>query len=188
MANQKERFQPESGAITFVFMLFSQASEDRHFTKHEISFDTALGAARTIHETTGPLNCLTVEGGTRSKRNFHRPESNCGVAISCSSEAFIVDQQTSQMLAPPRLFELIRNPRIMATAVPSTTTALMNGLSVANQKFVFMLFISSFRRSTFRKFPRIGGPRITRIYRMDEEFRLLVRSRSCWPNRNRTKK
>ena len=35
MANQKERFQPASGAIAFVFMLFSQALEDRHFTKHE---------------------------------------------------------------------------------------------------------------------------------------------------------
>jgi hypothetical protein len=33
MANQKERFQPESWAIAFVSMLFSQAFEDRHFTK-----------------------------------------------------------------------------------------------------------------------------------------------------------
>ena len=34
-ANQKETFQPESWAIAFVFTLFSQAFEDRHFTKHE---------------------------------------------------------------------------------------------------------------------------------------------------------
>jgi hypothetical protein len=33
-------------------------------------------------ETTGPVNCLSVELGTRSKRNFQRPESNCGVAIN----------------------------------------------------------------------------------------------------------
>jgi hypothetical protein len=32
--------------------------------------------------TNGPVNCLSVEIGMRSKRNFHRPESNCGVAIN----------------------------------------------------------------------------------------------------------
>jgi hypothetical protein len=76
---------------------------------------------------------LRGEIGTRSKRNFHRPESNCGVAINCACEAFIVDQQTSQMLAPARLLELIRDPRIMAAAVANATTALTNGLSAANQ-------------------------------------------------------
>jgi hypothetical protein len=35
MANQKETFQPGSGAIEFVFTLFSQAFEDLHFKKHE---------------------------------------------------------------------------------------------------------------------------------------------------------
>jgi hypothetical protein len=35
--------------------------------------------------------CLPAENGTRSKRNFHRPESNCGVAINCACEDFIVD-------------------------------------------------------------------------------------------------
>jgi hypothetical protein len=35
MANQKETSQPESWAIAFVFTLFSQAFEDRHFTQHE---------------------------------------------------------------------------------------------------------------------------------------------------------
>jgi hypothetical protein len=34
-ANQKEKSQPESWAIAFVFTLFSQAFEDRHLTKHE---------------------------------------------------------------------------------------------------------------------------------------------------------
>jgi hypothetical protein len=48
------------------------------------------------------------------------------------------------MLAPGRLLELIRDPRIMAAAVANATTALTNGLSAANQiGFVFMLFISS---------------------------------------------
>jgi len=40
-------------------------------------------------ETTGPANCLSVEIGTRSKRNFQRPESNCGVAINSGCEIFI---------------------------------------------------------------------------------------------------
>jgi hypothetical protein len=35
MANQKETSQPDSWAITFVFTLFSQAFEGRHFTKRE---------------------------------------------------------------------------------------------------------------------------------------------------------
>jgi hypothetical protein len=43
-----------------------------------------------VLETTGPVNCLSVELGTRSKRNFHRPESNCGVAINSGCEVFMV--------------------------------------------------------------------------------------------------
>src|SRR5438105_8132199 len=35
-ANQKETFQPDSWAIEFVFTLFSQVFEDRHFRKSEI--------------------------------------------------------------------------------------------------------------------------------------------------------
>ena len=34
-ANQNETFQPEPWALGFIFTLFSQAFEDRHFTKHE---------------------------------------------------------------------------------------------------------------------------------------------------------
>jgi len=33
MANQKETFQPVSWMVEFIFTLFSQAFEDRHFTK-----------------------------------------------------------------------------------------------------------------------------------------------------------
>ena len=40
-------------------------------------------------ETKGPLNCLSAESGARSKRNFQRPESNCGVAINSGCEVFI---------------------------------------------------------------------------------------------------
>jgi len=63
------------------------------------------------------------------------------------------------MLAPGRVLELIRDPRIMAAAVANATTALTNGLSAANQKFVFILFISSIRRSGFQKGLRIFSAR-----------------------------
>jgi hypothetical protein len=55
------------------------------------------------------------------------------------------------MLAPGRLPGLFQDPRIIAAAVANATTALTKGLSAANQKFVFMLIISSIRRSTFQK-------------------------------------
>ena len=45
----------------------------------------------------------------------------------------VTDQQTSQMLAPARLLELNRDPRMIADAVANATTALMIGLSAANQ-------------------------------------------------------
>src|SRR6266446_10991708 len=57
----------------------------------------------------------------------------------------------SQMLAPGRLPGLFQEPRIIAAAVANATTALTKGLSAANQKFVFMLIISSIRRSTCQK-------------------------------------
>jgi urease accessory protein UreF len=46
-ANQNETFQPKSSAVGFVFTLFSQAFEDRHFTECEISFET-LNEVRRI--------------------------------------------------------------------------------------------------------------------------------------------
>jgi hypothetical protein len=42
-----------------------------------------------MFETIGPVNCLSAEIGARSKRNFQRPESNCGVAINSNCEVFI---------------------------------------------------------------------------------------------------
>ena len=52
-ANQKETSQPESFAVLFVFTLFSQVFEDGHFTEREISFGTALSAARAIRAMPG---------------------------------------------------------------------------------------------------------------------------------------
>jgi len=34
--------------------------------------------------------CLPAENGTRSKRNFHRPQSNCWVAFNLIREVFIL--------------------------------------------------------------------------------------------------
>ena len=65
------------------------------------------------------------------------------------------DQQTSQMLGPGRFPELIWDRRDNAAAVANATTALTNGLSATNQKFVFMQIISSIRRPAFQKGSRI---------------------------------
>ena len=121
-ANQNETFQPESSAVGLVFMLYSQAFEQGHFTKCEIllaclecsramrampsCYQPTIRAQRyaAIRQTSGlsivnptamletkdPVKCLSVEIGTRSKRNFHRPESNCGVAINSVCEVFIL--------------------------------------------------------------------------------------------------
>src|SRR5438876_12020948 len=55
------------------------------------------------------------------------------------------------MLAPGRLPGLFQDLRIIAAAVANATTALTKGLRAANQKFVFMLIISSIRRPAFQK-------------------------------------
>jgi hypothetical protein len=39
-------------------------------------------------ETKDPLNCWSAEDGARSKRKFHRPESNCGIAVISAREVF----------------------------------------------------------------------------------------------------
>src|SRR4051812_9489679 len=59
------------------------------------------------------------------------------------------------MLAPGRFSELIRDRRDTAAAVANATIALRKGLSAKNQKFVFMLIISSIQRPAFRKKFRI---------------------------------
>src|ERR1700744_935278 len=44
----------------------------------------------------GLLDCSPAEVDTRSKRNFQRPESNCGVAINSAGEPFIYYLKHSQ--------------------------------------------------------------------------------------------
>jgi hypothetical protein len=63
----------------------------------------------------------------------------------------VTDQQTSQMLAHGRLRELIPDPRLIAAAAANPSATLMKELRVENQNDVFMLLISSVRRSAFQK-------------------------------------
>jgi hypothetical protein len=53
------------------------------------------------------------------------------------------------MLAPARLLELIRDPRIMAAAVANATAALTNEVSAANQQLVFTLFSKASEQRRF---------------------------------------
>ena len=41
-------------------------------------------------ETKGPLDCLSAEIGARSERNFHRPASNCGIALNSTCGPFMI--------------------------------------------------------------------------------------------------
>jgi len=69
-------------------------------------------------ETKDPLNCLSVEDGARSKRNFHRPESNCGMALNSGCRVFIVLQ--------PQLRLQIQAPRQSTGSVPQTRKKCSN--------------------------------------------------------------
>ena len=71
------------------------------------------------------------------------------------------------MLAPVWLLELIRNRRDTAAAVANATTALMNGLSAASHKFVFMLLSQAIEDRHFTEpemFLRDGPPRVQTAY------------------------
>jgi hypothetical protein len=99
---------------------------------------------------------------------------------------------------PPSRIELWNAPQFRLPSLHSvlikagarnpiaTIARTISGHSATNQKeifqseflgvgFLFMSFYQAFKDRHFRKFPTIGGPRITRINRMDEEFRLLAR-------------
>jgi hypothetical protein len=82
--------------------------------------------------------------GTRSKRNFHRPESNCGIALNSTLH-----------------FPSFHSVSTMAAATNPTATPI-KGLSTANQKetfhsgfsgfeFLFMLFSQAPEGRNFTK-------------------------------------
>ena len=83
--------------------------------------------------------------GTNSRRNFHRPESNCGMALNCGWRVFIVLQSRLRLQIHQR---------------QSKITTPINGLSAANQKemfqsefsgvgFLFILFSQAPERRNF---------------------------------------
>jgi hypothetical protein len=157
--------------------LLSQDFEDRHFTGCEISFGTALSAARAIHampschqSTTRAQKVLCDQANQwtehcesnsgaqnypfgklligRARNALQTQLPPAGIKLQRCDQLGLrsfhsVDQQTSQMLAPGRLLELIQDPRVIAAARNPTATPI-KGLSAANQiGLVFMLFISS---------------------------------------------
>src|SRR5882762_11396408 len=65
---------------------------------------------------------LSGSTGTRSKRNFHRPESNCGMALNSGCRVFIALQSRLQV-------QIHQSQSKIATPI--------NGLSTANQKEMF---------------------------------------------------
>src|SRR2546430_8930135 len=91
-------------------------------------------------ETKGPLNCLSAEIGTRSKRNFHRPQSNCGMALNSGCRVFIVLQPQ------PRL--QIQAPRQSTGSVPQTRKKCSN-LSFQESDFSSCHFSQAFEDRHF---------------------------------------
>ncbi len=66
-------------AMTSCYQLTTHAQ--RHTAIRQTSGLSIVNPTAML-ETNGPVNCLSAESGARSKRNFQRPESNCGVAIN----------------------------------------------------------------------------------------------------------
>src|SRR5438876_4168186 len=61
---------------------------------------------------------LSGSTGTHSKRNFHRPESNCGMALNSGCRAFIVFQSQLRLR--------IQSPRQSTGSVPQTRKKCSN--------------------------------------------------------------
>ena len=63
-ANQKETSQPESLALLFVFTLFSQALEDRYFTKREMRFGMLWRSGALAYVPALPADDCRLANGT----------------------------------------------------------------------------------------------------------------------------
>ena len=123
-ANQKQKSQGDTLALGSVFIPFSQVFEDRHFTKPCLPHTPFLTGTRVLLAVSSMLACaaesksvlivacLPADNGTSSKRNFHRPESNCGFPLNSACEVFI--------MLPSRLRLRIRLPTAMNRVMPQT--------------------------------------------------------------------
>jgi hypothetical protein len=75
-----------SRAIRAMPSCYQPTIRDQRYTVTKKTSGLSIVNPTAMLETKGPVKCLSVEIGTRSKRNFHRPESNCGVAINSVCE------------------------------------------------------------------------------------------------------
>ncbi len=140
-------------ALGSVFISFFQAYEDRYFTKPclpHTRFLTGTGVLLAVSsllvcaaESKSVLMvvCLPADNGTSSKRNFHRPESNCGFPLNPACEVFI--------MLPSRLRLRIRLPTAM-NRLMTQTKRKRPSFGFRSRIFLHAIF-SSIRRSTFHK-------------------------------------
>ena len=111
---------------------------------------------------------LSGSTGTRSKRNFHRPESNWGIALNSSCRAFIVFQSQLRLR--------IQSPRQSAGSVPQTRKKCSN-LSFQE---------SDFSSCHFLKRSKIGISQNVKSLPRGAEFFLSWRRFFAGPVRHRT--
>jgi hypothetical protein len=100
MANQKETRHPDSSAVGFVFTLFSQAFEDRHFTWREISFGTLNELRRTWIVASGLENSAKTAPGTIASR-FSRRQRKPPISSKQNCDTFrFVSFETKPLRCP----------------------------------------------------------------------------------------
>jgi hypothetical protein len=85
---------------------------------------------------------LSGSTGTRSKRNFHRPESNCGIALNSTFRVLIVFLRWLRLR--------IRSPRRSRDSVPQTRMKCSN-LSFQESDFSSCYFSQAFKGGHFTK-------------------------------------
>ena len=91
-ANQKEMFQPEFSGVGFLFMPLSQAFEDRHFSKFEISSANALGALQ---------NCCAIDTSQGLAHPF--PIYEMGWVLVRSRRSGALSQRFETRIVPERI-------------------------------------------------------------------------------------
>jgi len=111
---------------------------------------------------------LSGSTGTHSKRNFHRPESNCGMALNSGCRAFIVFQSQLRLR--------IQSPRQSTGSVPQTRKKCSN-LSFQE---------SDFSSCHFLKRSKIGISQNVKSLPRGAEFFLSWRRFFAGPVRHRT--
>ena len=138
-------------ALGSVFISFSQAYEDRYFTKPCLPHTRFLTGTGVLLAVSSMLACaaesksvlivvcLTADNGTSSKRNFHRPESNCGFPLNPACEVFI--------MLPSRLRLRIRLPTAM-NRLMTQTKRKRPSFGFRSRIFLHAIF-SSIRTSIF---------------------------------------